>query len=106
MVGGPEDIRRLARRVAAEADRVLEVAARASATRSVPWQSPTASAFRDSVTLSVASLHRTAEHLDLASRALLAHAAAVESALDALPLVAALEQRRHGEHRGHQGAGR
>ncbi|MGO4341968.1 hypothetical protein [Pedococcus sp. 2YAF34] len=98
MVGRPEDIRRLARRVALEAEQVREVAAQVSATRSVPWQSATASAFRDSVTLCVLSLHHTAELLDTAARVLLAHASAVQSVVDALPLVGGAVH--HGRHRG------
>jgi hypothetical protein len=96
MVGGPEEMRRQAARVAAEAARVRDVAARVSATRAVPWQSPAASAFRDSVTLCVVSLHRTAELLDAAAQLLHAHAAAVESVLDALPLVGASRHPPHG----------
>lgn len=92
MVGGPEEIRRLARRVGAEADRVREVARRVSGTRSVPWQSPTASAFRESVTLCVLSLHRTADRLEEAAALLRVHAGAVEAALDALPLAGVVER--------------
>jgi len=96
MVGGPDEIRRLAGRAAVEADRAREVAASVSATRTVPWQSTTASAFRDSVTLCVLSLHRTAELLDAAARVLHAHAAAVESVLDALTLADAVGRAAHG----------
>jgi len=100
MVGGPEEIRRLGRRVAAEADLVREVARRVSASRSVPWQSPTAGAFRESVTLCVLSLHRTAGRLEEAAALLHVHAGAVEAALDALPLVGVVEQvRRAGRGR-------
>jgi hypothetical protein len=96
MVGGPDEIRQLAGRVAVEAERVRDVAASVSATRTVPWQSPTASAFRDSVTLSMVSLHRTAELLDAAARVLHAHAAAVESVLAALRLAGTVDQAAHG----------
>jgi hypothetical protein len=82
-----ERARALASALHEMADGVRVVAARVRATESTPWRSLAADAFREGTSSLAASLGRSADDLDGASRVLRAHAA---TAADRCELLAGL----------------
>jgi len=80
MVGDPGEIRAVAARVRADADRVRWLAGRVAATGEVSWHSPAADLFRTAVAEQADALRRCAGALEDASRLVELHAAAVASA--------------------------
>ena len=90
MLGDPEQIRQVASRLAADADRVRWLARRVSQIGDVAWQSPAAHAFRSRVAEHVRTLGRCGDDLDASARRVAGHARAVEAARAEVLRVAAL----------------
>jgi hypothetical protein len=90
MLGDPEQIRQVGRRLAADADRVRWLARQVSQVGDVTWQSPTAQVFRRRVAEHVVALGRCGDDLDLSARRVAVHAQAVEAARAEVLRVAAL----------------
>jgi hypothetical protein len=80
MVGDPQQIRALAARLRADAERLRQLAKRVGATREVAWRSRAAALFRERVGERAQSLQRSAGELDEAARRVDAHAEGVEAA--------------------------
>jgi uncharacterized protein YukE len=79
MVGEPEAIRAVARRLRQEAEQVRVTAGRIGATGDVPWRSGAADAFRERVAQRAAGSRRAAQLLHDAAEAVDQHARAVEA---------------------------
>ena len=90
MLGDPEQIRQVERRLAADADRVRWLARRVAQLGDVAWQSPAAHVFRSRVTEHVGALGRCGDDLDASARRMAVHARAVEAARAEVLRVAAL----------------
>jgi hypothetical protein len=90
MVGEPEQIRAVAVRLRADADRVRWLAGRVLATGDLQWHSPAAALFRARVADHVTSLRRGAADLETASRLFDVHAEAVSVARAELAKAVAL----------------
>jgi hypothetical protein len=80
------DLRSAAREVAAIADEVRAVAARARRAADVDWESVAGEAFRAELHGEVDRVLRAARYVDDAAAALVAHAAAVDAAGPLAPL--------------------
>ena len=80
MVGDPQQIRTLAARLHADADRLRQLVRRVAVAREVAWRSRAATLFRERVGERAHALQRSAEALDEAARRVDAHADAVEAA--------------------------
>jgi hypothetical protein len=80
MVGDPQQIRALAARLRADAERLRQLARRVGATREVAWRSRAATLFRDRVGERTHELQGSARSLDEAARWVDAHADGVEVA--------------------------
>ena len=90
MVGDPQQIRALAARLRADAERLRQLAKRVGATREVAWRSRAATLFRDRVGERTHALQRSAGALDDAARRVDAHADGVEVARAQVVRVAGL----------------
>jgi hypothetical protein len=90
MVGDPQQIRALAARLRADAERLRVLARRVGGTREVAWRSWAATLFRERVGEQAHSLQRSAGALDEAARRVDAHADGVEAARAQLVRVAGL----------------
>ena len=80
MLGDPEQIRQVQRRLAADADHARWLARRVAQVGDVAWQAPAADAFRGRVADHVGALARCADDLEVAAGRVGVHARAVESA--------------------------
>ena len=90
MVGDPEQIRTVAARLAADADRVRWLAGRVLGTGDVAWHSPAAGLFRARVAERAHGLRRCAIDLERAARLVQVHAEAVGTARAELAKVLAV----------------
>jgi hypothetical protein len=90
MVGDPAQIRALATRLRADAERLRLLAQRVGRTRDIAWRSPAADLFRERVGERVHSLLRSASELDGAAHRVDVHAEAVEEARAEMVRVARL----------------
>lgn len=90
MVGDPQQIRAMAARLRADADRLRQLARRVAATREAAWRSRAADLFRDRVGERAQALQRSAGELDDAARRVDAHAEGVEVARAEVARVAGL----------------
>ncbi|WP_457254045.1 hypothetical protein [Pedococcus sp. P5_B7] len=90
MVGEPEQIRVVAARLRAEADRVRWLATRVLGTGDVAWRSPAATLFRVRVAERADGLRRCAIDLETAARLVEVHAEAVTVARAELAQVVAV----------------
>jgi hypothetical protein len=80
MVGDPQQIRAIAARLRADADRLRLLAGRVGRTREVAWRSRAATLFRERVGERAHALQRSARTLDEAAQRVDAHADGVEVA--------------------------
>jgi hypothetical protein len=90
MVGDPQQIRALAARLRADAERLRQLARRVGATREVAWRSRAAALFRERAGERAHALQRSAGDLDEAARWVDAHAEGVEAARAQVVRVAGL----------------
>ena len=93
MVGDPEQIRAVAARLRADAERVRWLARRVVGTSDVVWHSPTASLFRTRATERAHGLRGCAADLETAARRVEVHAEAVSAARAELVRIAAVGAR-------------
>ena len=89
MVGDPQQIRALAARLRADAERLRHLARRVGRTRDVAWRSRAATLFRERVAERAHALGCAAQELDEAARRVDAHAEGVEVARAEVARVAA-----------------
>lgn len=89
-MGDPHEIRALATRLRADADRLRQLAVRVGRTREVTWRSRAATLFRERVGERAHALRRSAQQLDEAAGRVQAHADGVEAARAEVLRVAAL----------------
>ena len=89
MVGDPEQIRAVAARLRADADRLRWLAGRVVGTGDVAWRSPAASLFHARVAERAQALGRCAVDLETAARLVEVHAEAVSVARAELAKVVA-----------------
>ena len=87
MVGDPDQIRTVAARLRAEAERVRWLAGRVLGAGDVTWRSPTASLFRSRVTDRAHGLRHCAVDLETAAHLVEVHAHAVAAARSELARV-------------------
>lgn len=90
MVGDPQQIRALAARLRADADRLRLLAGRAGRTREVAWRSRAAALYRERVGERAHALQGSARSLDEAAQRVDAHADGVEEARAEVVRVAGL----------------
>lgn len=90
MLGDPEQIRQVARRLAADAERLRSLARQVGSAGEVAWQSPSAALFRTQVGERVGGLRCRADEVEAAARLVSVHAEAVEAARAEVLRVAAL----------------
>ncbi|KRF21879.1 hypothetical protein [Phycicoccus sp. Soil802] len=90
MLGDPEQIRLISRRLAVDAEHLRRLALQVAATGDVAWRSPAADLFRVQVVARAGGLRCRADELEAAARLLAVHAEAVEGARAAVIRVAAL----------------
>lgn len=90
MVGDPAQIRALAARLRADAERLRVLARRVAATQDVAWRSRAASLYRDRAAERSRSLQDSAAEVDEAARLVDAHAHGVEAARAEVVRVAGL----------------